>query len=1057
MNASQRLRERFQKTFATAYDKLNTEQRSAVDVIDGPVMVIAGPGTGKTQILAVRIGRILRETDAQAHNILCLTYTEAASVAMRKRLVDIIGPDGHRVNIHTFHGFCNQVIQEHLGYFGNYRQLEQITDLEEVELFQEILIDLDDDHILKKLKSLTSHDTRRLKNLFVLMKKEHYSANDLHQAADQYLVDLLDDQDMYYKRNGKGYTKGDLKQKAYDEKVRRMQELKAGASLFDGYQERMMSSGRYDYDDMILWVIRALSESPDLLSEYQERYHYFLVDEFQDTNGAQKQILDLLVSFWEEEPNIFVVGDDDQAIYKFQGANLDNITDFKKQYKPKPVVLKQNYRSSQLILDAAMGLIDFNKERIVKMPDFNLDKDLVAKGDNRNIDRPVTLRSYTNNVQEQAHIALQIVQMYERGEDLGKVAILYRNHKQIEKLVEVLEKKGVPLNIRKKVDVLNLPLIQNITLILRYLNDIYMVRGYTDRALIEMMHFTFFDIIPSDIYKLVWYNRNRTNIHDSEASQEATSLDALISDLDKHPTIDLKNRESIKVFASKLEKWLGSINDLTLQGLFQQIINEGDILSYILRHTDKTWLLQVLGTYFDLIKNESAKKPDLTLQELLDMLDSMTENGIPLAVNKVVQNANGVHFTTAHSAKGLEYEQVIIIGSTKDIWDRKRGGMGKFTYPPAIKGDIATNEEDERRLMYVAMTRAEQTLDISYSLQKEDGKDLGPSQFVDEIRLASELVVTPQIVGEDAVNDFQFHILKQTDKIASLIDHELIQKRLEGYKLSVTHLNKYLKCPITFYFETILQVPMSRTKYMGYGNAAHYALEMYYKELNEGNSPAYQDLYTGFIKGMNRHKSHFTQDEFKDMSAHGGKVLSAYFDHYLTGITGGVVYDLEAKITDVEYQGIPIKGVLDRVTIRKDYIEVTDYKTGNPLSTRNKPKLYTPNARRTEGGDYWRQIVFYKILCDSDRRRGWNMTRGTMDFIEPDSKTGAFTRQDFVVLPDHIEVVGGQIKKAWEGIQNHKFEEGCGDDSCYWCNFVTNDYVGPGAPIDEDIQMEEAS
>ena len=326
MTSKQKARDRFTTVFQKAYTHLNTEQRQAVDHIEGTVMVIAGPGTGKTQILAVRIGKILLDTDTQAHNILCLTYTDAATIAMRERLVKIIGPDAHRVNIFSFHAFCNQVIQDNLGYFGDYRQLEPITELEQVDLYKRLIAALPNDHILKRLKSDSNYEAGRLSNLFSLMKKENYKVEDILSAIQTHLSNLKNDESMYYKRSGKGYTKGDFKQKAYDEVLRKMNELEAGANLFPVFQNEMSKINRYDYDDMITWVIRAFENDENLLADYQERYHYFLVDEFQDTNGSQKRILDLLISFWGDEPNVFVVGDDDQAIYKFQGANLDNLS-----------------------------------------------------------------------------------------------------------------------------------------------------------------------------------------------------------------------------------------------------------------------------------------------------------------------------------------------------------------------------------------------------------------------------------------------------------------------------------------------------------------------------------------------------------------------------------------------------------------------------------------------------------------------------------------------------------------------------------------------------------
>src|SRR5471030_1358211 len=182
-------REILEKKFAEEYQKLNPRQRIAVDTIEGPVMVIAGPGTGKTQILAARIGKILLDTDAQPNEILCLTYTDAGAVAMRKRLFEFIGPDAYRVNIYTFHAFCNEVIQENLEYFGKLN-LEPLSDLESAILFRELVDDFPNDHLLKRFTGEVYYDVPRLKNLFSTMKKENWSEEIMNAAVEEYLKDL---------------------------------------------------------------------------------------------------------------------------------------------------------------------------------------------------------------------------------------------------------------------------------------------------------------------------------------------------------------------------------------------------------------------------------------------------------------------------------------------------------------------------------------------------------------------------------------------------------------------------------------------------------------------------------------------------------------------------------------------------------------------------------------------------------------------------------------------------------------------------------------------------
>ena len=594
------VRDHFDQLYQEAYEQLNPEQREAVNQIEGPVMVLAGPGTGKTQILAMRIGKILAESDAGPHNILCLTFTDAAAIAMRERLVSIIGPDAHRVHIFTYHSFCNQVIQENLGIFGNYRRLQPITDLERLEIFHELMTQLPDDHRLKKLKGDPKYEINRLANLFSLMKKENYTAEHINTVIDAYYEALRDDPDMYYKKSRAGsYQKGEFKQNQFDKILFKMEDLKAGAYLFDSYQKLMTKHSRYDYDDMITWVLNEFESGSDLLLEYQERYHYFLVDEYQDTNGAQNALLELLISFWQESPNVFVVGDDDQAIYKFQGANMGNITSFLHKYDPSLVMLVRNYRSTQTILDLSTRLINYNRERIIHNAELGLEKNLISESREFIFQSGIQFKKYKNTIQEQTDIATLIEDYAARGVDLDQVAILYRNHRQVEKLVTVLEKNNVPLNIRRRVNVLQLPLVRNILNILGYINSIYLNEGYSDKRLFELMHYNFFQIKSLDISKLIWNIRHGSSRQDSEAKPEAMPLRMLIADKQRLVELDLESIDEILALSDLIDKWTADIPSVTLQTLFQNVINEGQILNGVLQHPESSWKLQVLNTLFD--------------------------------------------------------------------------------------------------------------------------------------------------------------------------------------------------------------------------------------------------------------------------------------------------------------------------------------------------------------------------------------------------------------------------------------------------------------------------
>ena len=263
-------REKLRQHFLHEYGRLNERQRLAVDSTEGPVMVIAGPGTGKTQILAARIGKILLDTDTLPGNILCLTYTDAGTVAMRRRLLSFIGPDAYKVNIHTFHSFCNDIIQENLSLFEK-TSLDPISDLERIQLFKTLIDGFPKNHSLKRYRGDVYFEMNNLQNLFSTMKREGWKPEFIREKIDQYLASLPTREEFIAKRATKEFKKGEVRTDKITEEADKMDKLKAAVGEFDRYQQLMRLHNRYDFDDMINWVIKAFEDNKALLSSYQER------------------------------------------------------------------------------------------------------------------------------------------------------------------------------------------------------------------------------------------------------------------------------------------------------------------------------------------------------------------------------------------------------------------------------------------------------------------------------------------------------------------------------------------------------------------------------------------------------------------------------------------------------------------------------------------------------------------------------------------------------------------------------------------------------------------
>ncbi len=482
-------KERLEKKFAEEFARLNEKQQLAVNTIEGPVMVIAGPGTGKTQILASRIGKILLDTDALPENILCLTYTDAGVVAMRKRLLQFIGPDAYKVNIYTFHAFCNDVIQENLSLFEK-TALDPISDLERIELFKQLIDSFPKNNPLKRYRGDVYFEINNLQSLFSTMKREGWTPAFINQKIDEYINDLPNREEFIYKRKYKDFLPGDLKKDKIEEQKEKMEKLRAAVNEFEGFQQLMRKRNRYDFDDMINWVIKAFEENKNLLANYQEKYQYILVDEYQDTSGTQNRIVELLINYWDK-PNVFVVGDDDQSIYRFQGANVENMLSFADNYKESllTVVLTNNYRSTQPILDISKTLINRNEERLVKqLP--GLSKDLLSSNlrINQLTNHPV-ITEYENQQQEMIDITLQLQELLQKGIAPGKIGVIYKENKYGEELTKYCKLLNIPVYSKRKQNILEIPLAQKIIMVLRYLAAEHDTPYGGDEMLFEILAF----------------------------------------------------------------------------------------------------------------------------------------------------------------------------------------------------------------------------------------------------------------------------------------------------------------------------------------------------------------------------------------------------------------------------------------------------------------------------------------------------------------------------------------------------------------------------------------
>lgn len=1022
-------RDRLTKKFEETYHHLNEAQQQAVNAIEGPVMVIAGPGTGKTQILAARIGKILLDTDAAPSNILCLTYTDAGVIAMRKRLLEFIGPDAYRVNIFTFHAFCNEVIQDNLSLFEK-TSLNPISELERIELFRKLIDNFPKNHPLKRYRGDVYYEIKPLGHLFSTMKREGWTSGFVNQKIDEYIASLPLREEFVYKRAYKQFKPGDLKADKLEEEKEKMNKLRAAVNEFDNYQELMRQHNRYDFDDMINWVLKAFQENKDLLARYQEQFLYILVDEYQDTSGTQNRLVQLLINYWDK-PNVFVVGDDDQSIYRFQGANVENMLAFAESYKQDlmTVVLTNNYRSTQPILDMSGSLISRNAERLVKQME-GLSKDL-RSANPRFVNNTIVpeIREYETARHEMTDITLRIKKLLAEGVPPGRIAVIYRENRYGEEIMSYFRLQQLPVYSKRSMNILEIPLAQKIILVLKYIAAEHDVPYGGDEMLFEILHFNWFGIPPIEIAKL------SVEVAERQFTQQKTSLRRLLYDKSNLPPADLFTpalNERLRKASKVLEGLIADAPNVTLQVLLEYIIRKAGVLSSIMEEPDKIWQMQVITGLFDYVKEETRRNPSMRLRELVTIIELMEKEGISLPLVQVSGTDKGVNLLTAHGSKGLEFEYVFFAACNSSLWEKKRKPGSGYNLPNTIFSSLPkqNDEEELRRLFYVAMTRAELHLYISYCRFNADGKELEPSMFIAEI--APDLVPEKPPVSDETLAGFQALHFRETAPEIEKMEEDFITQLLQSFVLSVTALNNYLYCPLEFYYRSLIRIPSPKNEATEFGSSVHYALEQLFRNMQEQKQEfASRDSFISWFEThMKRHRESFTREQFQRRMEYGQEVLGNYYDKYIA--SWNKIVAIERNVRNVVVNGVPLKGKIDKIEFDGKQANVVDYKTGD--FEKAKSKLSPPSEKEPNGGDYWRQAVFYKILADN-AERGWQVVSTEFDFIEPDKKK-VYHKEKLYIRQSDITTVTQQITAVWQKIQARDFYTGCGKENCHWCNFV---------------------
>ncbi len=1044
--------------YQEAFAGLNDAQRRAVTTIEGPVLVIAGPGTGKTQLLTTRIAHILSTTDTLPQNILCLTFTDSAATTMRERLASMIGQGAYDVTISTYHAFGSDLIRRFPDYFLEEADLKPVDDLGIDRIFRDIIAKLPFSNPLKHADLYLGD----IKTLVSDAKRALLTPDDLRTTAKDNLAwitatsplvhDTLGVIKMLSKKtlplftnllaalpvvedSGTVWPLGALcreqLQIALDEAAtlgkttpvtawknawlakdgeghyvldgtKANHKLLAAADIYDHYLQALKAQGFFDYDDMILRAVRALETNADFRYTLQEQYLYILLDEFQDTNGAQLRLVELLTDnpVNEGRPNVLAVGDDDQAIYAFQGASYSHMLQFKDMYRDVLAIpLTENYRSHADILATARGVAEQIETRLHHhFPE--IEKTLVAKSTKLPKEAIIERRVAQSDVMQFAWTAQRIAKLIESGVPASEIAVLAPQHKYLVPLVPFLRAAGVAVRYEKRENVLDDPTINQLLRMAELALTLHRGDHKTANALwAEVLSFECWGLPTSQIWQLSWQttddNRNWTDELLSEPSlkpialffirlgniAEAETLEIVFDYLIGSTPLDL-NEPGTEPFTSPFYKHhfgdLPNINENN--GNFWELLSNLIVLRARLR--------------------EYRKDGDerLTLADLITYVEAHRAADIKiLNTSPYATGGEAVQLMTAFKSKGMEFTAVFVLAVNDEAWGSRARNLGsRLSLPPNlqfIRYAGATNDE-RLRLFYVAITRAKWQLYLVNYTHSYTGKALTRLKYLDEATNDSGAVESPLLPeGKQLVLPAEDHTPEPTTELAAYWQqrHEaaltngdmqaLLADRLRDFQLSPTHLGDFTdvaNCgPQAFFMRTILRFPQAPRPQIHYGNAIHETLEwLHIAAKKTGAVPAEPAVRVSFEKRLQA--KHLSEQDHALFLERGYDALHAYMEQRSSAISGDYATEYNFRNEGVFVGKAHLGGKIDKLIIdrAKKEIAIVDYKTG---------KSHTYWSREVKLHKYRQQLYFYKALVEGSHSfKGYSVTDAYLEFVEPD-------------------------------------------------------------------------
>ena len=989
-----------EKSFLEAYERLNGGQKEAVDTVEGPVMVIAGPGTGKTQILTLRIAQILRVTDARPENILALTFTESGARAMRERLATYIGAPAYRVPIFTFHEFAGKLIQQYPYAYARAVGGRPIDDLEKITLLTRILETPSIKHL--RPSGNPSYYIRPILSAISEMKREYITPDTFLTHIEAQERALLVMQKVHEKGAHKGKVRGE-----YLDAESRLAKNRELIFVYRAYEAGLTSARQFDFDDMIFETVTALEQHEDMLRAVQETYQYVLADEHQDVNGSQNKILELIASF-HDRPNLFVVGDEKQSIYRFQGASLENFLYFEEKFPhTKTIALTQNYRSYQKILDLAHELIVTEPS-----PAMELRIPLIAHHEGiAHIER----RTFSHEAVEHAWLADTIEDMISRGISHEEIAVIVRTNREVEDIATLLRGRGIITEATADSDILTHPLMSVVRSLVRVITH-----PHDDRPLFEILQSSYIGLPISDMVLIL------------RARSYVTPLSRIISDESMLRELGVTDVSKVLHLSATFMDARARMLTEAPHHVIAYVVKETGLFEYLLSR-DPLEGTRVFRRIYDEVEEMVKRNRAVTLLDVDRVLLLHTEHGLSLTAPYIRVGRKAVQVMTAHKSKGLEFEYVCIPHLHDNGWGKKqRSSLFHLPINRHIDEHAFSETDDVRKLLYVAMTRAKHGLYMSVSESSTEGRTLLPTRLLEGV--GGTFISECDTTSEEA----QFNPIStlNVSEPVSPFDPEILRLVLRERGLSVTALNNYLTEPWNYFYRNVLRVPEVQAETAQFGTVLHETLQhVFAYRRTEGTLPHTTTLKTFIERELA--KLPISVDAYTRFHEHALVALTRYLDHVQGALPPSTKEEFAIRVvlpTGIpDFPEITLTGKLDRLDFDGDgnLIRVVDYKTGKP-----KTRGEIEGTTKTSRGDYKRQLVFYALMLSLYNHEQYTSREGLISFIESDSRD-VIHEEQFIVSDEEIELLKGDIIRVVREILNGAFLNApCDPEVCAYAHLV---------------------